>query len=79
MLLTLPRLKEPFGLNDHHYGILAGMVVSAVPQVLAATIPVADAAGQVGALVKLIRVALLGPVVALPAWSPLSWEAPSRS
>ena len=41
------------------------MVVYAVPQVLAATIPVSDASGQVGALVKLIRVALLGPVVAL--------------
>ena len=44
------------------------MVVYAVPQVLAATIPVSDASGQVGALGKLIRVALLGPVVALFAF-----------
>lgn len=68
VVLALPRLIDPFGLNDHQYGILAGMVVYAVPQVLAATIPVSDASGQVGALVKLIRVALLGPVVAMLAF-----------
>ncbi len=68
VVVVLPRLKEPFGLSDHGYGILAGMVVYAVPQVLAATIPVSDASGQLGALVKLIRVALLGPVVALFAF-----------
>lgn len=68
VVLTLPLVQEPAGLSDRQYGILAGMVVYAVPQVLAATFPVSDASGQVGALVKLIRVALLGPVVALFAF-----------
>lgn len=68
VVLTLPLLKVPAVLNDHQYGILAGMVVYTVPQVLAATIPVSDASGQVGALVKLIRVALLGPLVAFVAF-----------
>jgi uncharacterized membrane protein YadS len=37
--------------------------VYAVPQVLAATFPVSVLAGQVGTLVKLVRVLMLGPVV----------------
>jgi uncharacterized integral membrane protein (TIGR00698 family) len=68
VVLLLPLVQGPAGLSDRQYGILAGMAVYAVPQVLAATFPVSDAAGQVGALVKLIRVALLGPVVALFAF-----------
>jgi uncharacterized integral membrane protein (TIGR00698 family) len=68
VVLTLPLLQGPAGLTDRQYGVLAGMVVYAVPQVLAATFPVSDASGQIGALVKLVRVALLGPVVALFAF-----------
>ncbi|MEO7864352.1 MAG: putative sulfate exporter family transporter, partial [Sphingomicrobium sp.] len=37
--------------------------VYAVPQVLAATLPVGALAAQVGTLVKLVRVLMLGPVV----------------
>jgi uncharacterized membrane protein YadS len=37
--------------------------VYAVPQVLAATFPVSALSGEVGTLVKLVRVLLLGPVV----------------
>ncbi len=43
--------------------MLAGLTVYAVPQVLAATMPVGALATQVGTLVKLIRVLMLGPVV----------------
>jgi uncharacterized membrane protein YadS len=39
------------------------MTVYAVPQVLAATYPVSIISGDVGTLVKLVRVLLLGPVV----------------
>ncbi len=45
------------------YGVLAGLTVYAVPQVLAATAPVAALSVQVGTLVKLVRVLMLGPVV----------------
>jgi uncharacterized membrane protein YadS len=40
------------------------MTVYAVPQVLAATVPVSVLSTQVGTLVKLVRVMMLGPVVA---------------
>ena len=39
--------------------------VYAVPQVLAATLPIGALANQVGTLVKLARVLMLGPVVLL--------------
>ena len=43
--------------------MLAGLTVYAVPQVLAATAPVGRVALQIGTLVKLVRVLMLGPVV----------------
>ena len=43
--------------------MLAGLTVYAVPQVLAAAFPVSALSGQVGTLVKLVRVLMLGPVV----------------
>ncbi len=45
------------------YGVLAGLTVYAVPQVLAATAPLGAVAVQIGTLVKLVRVLMLGPVV----------------
>ena len=63
VVVGLPFLMTPLGLNDFQYGVLAGLTVYAVPQVLAATFPVSVLAGQVGTLVKLVRVLMLGPVV----------------
>ena len=45
------------------YGVLAGLTVYAVPQVLAATLPIGALSNQVGPVVKLVRVLMLGPVV----------------
>ena len=45
------------------FGVLAGLTVYAVPQVLAATTPAGLVAIQVGTLVKLVRVLMLGPVL----------------
>ena len=67
VVLTLPLLVPMLSLRDPEYGVVAGLSVYAVPQVLAATFPVSAAAGQVASLVKLTRVLLLGPVVALLA------------
>jgi len=67
VVLTLPLLVPVLSLRDAEYGVVAGLSVYAVPQVLAATFPVSATAGQVASLVKLTRVLLLGPVVALLA------------
>lgn len=63
VVLTLPLLVPLFGLSLTQYGVLAGLTVYAVPQVLAATVPVGLVSAQVGTLVKLVRVLMLGPVV----------------
>jgi uncharacterized integral membrane protein (TIGR00698 family) len=63
VVLTLPLLVPLLSLTDTQYGVLAGLSVYAVPQVLAATIPVGIISTQIGTLVKLIRVLMLGPVV----------------
>ena len=63
VVIALPLLKHPLGFNDYQYGVLAGLTVYAVPQVLAAAFPVSALSGQVGTLVKLVRVLMLGPVV----------------
>ena len=63
VVLGLPLLAQPLGLSFYQYGVLAGLTVYAVPQVLAAAFPVSALSGQVGTLVKLVRVLMLGPVV----------------
>ena len=63
VVLGLPLLVRPLGLSFYQYGVLAGLTVYAVPQVLAAAFPVSLLSGQVGTLVKLVRVLMLGPVV----------------
>lgn len=63
MVLGLPLLIPVLQFSLYQYGVLAGMTVYAVPQVLAATFPVSTLSGQIGTLVKLVRVLMLGPVV----------------
>jgi uncharacterized integral membrane protein (TIGR00698 family) len=65
IVIALPAVKPLANLNYEQYGILAGLSVYAVPQVLAATFPVSVISGQIGTLVKLTRVLLLGPFVAM--------------
>ena len=63
MVLGLPLLIPLLALDATQYGILAGLTVYAVPQVLAATVPAGLVSTQIGTLVKLVRVLMLGPVV----------------
>lgn len=63
-VLLMPFLQHLIGLDVTQYGIFAGLTVYAVPQVLAATAPMGAAAVQTGTIVKLIRVLMLGPVIA---------------
>jgi uncharacterized integral membrane protein (TIGR00698 family) len=63
VVLGLPLLIGPLSLTHYQYGVLAGLTVYAVPQVLAAAFPVSALSGDVATLVKLVRVLMLGPVV----------------
>ncbi len=63
VVLGLPLLAPLLGLSVKQYGVLAGLTVYAVPQVLAATLPIGALANQIGTVVKLVRVLMLGPVV----------------
>lgn len=63
MVLGLPLLIPLLHLSATQYGILAGLTVYAVPQVLAATVPAGIVSTQIGTLVKLVRVLMLGPLV----------------
>lgn len=62
VVLSLPVAGVALQMSLLQYGTLAGLTVYAVPQVLAATAPMGALAVQVGTLVKLVRVLMLGPV-----------------
>jgi uncharacterized integral membrane protein (TIGR00698 family) len=62
VVLILPLIGAALRMTELAYGALAGLTVYAVPQVIAATAPVGAKAVQIGTLVKLIRVLMLGPV-----------------
>jgi uncharacterized integral membrane protein (TIGR00698 family) len=63
VVLCLPLSLTLLALDEREYGILAGLTIYAVPQVFAATSPAGLHAVQVGTIVKLVRVMMLGPVV----------------
>lgn len=63
VVLGLPLAATALHMSALQGGVLAGLTVYAVPQVLAAAAPLGAAAVQMGTLVKLVRVLMLGPVV----------------
>lgn len=63
VVLAMPFLAGVLGFDFRQYGVFAGLTVYAVPQVLAATVPVSTLSAQVGTLTKLVRVLMLGPVI----------------
>lgn len=63
VVLLLPFAVPLLHLSGMQYGVLAGLTVYAVPQVLAAAAPIGSAAIAMGTLVKLARVLMLGPIV----------------
>ena len=62
VVLALPLIGAVLHMTQVSYGTLAGLTVYAVPQVIAAAAPAGAKAVQIGTLVKLIRVLMLGPV-----------------
>lgn len=63
VVLALPLALHTFSMTASQYGVLSGLTVYAVPQVLAAAQPGGLIAMQTGTLVKLVRVLMLGPVL----------------
>lgn len=63
VVLLLPFTAPMLHFSGIQYGVLAGLTVYAVPQVLAAAAPLGASAVAMGTLVKLVRVLMLGPVV----------------
>lgn len=64
VVLMLPFLNIVWWhLAPREFGVVAGLTVYAVPQVLAAAAPISSLSAQVGTFVKLIRVLMLGPLV----------------
>jgi uncharacterized integral membrane protein (TIGR00698 family) len=61
-VVGLPILGHALAMSRLQFGVLSGLTVYAVPQVLAATAPMGATAMRVGTLVKLVRVLMLGPV-----------------
>lgn len=62
VVLALPLAGIALGMTSLRFGALAGLTVYAVPQVIAAASPLGAGAVQMGTLVKLVRVLMLGPV-----------------
>lgn len=62
VVLALPPSLGLLHLTPTSFGVFAGLTVYAVPQVVAATAPIGPLAVQMGTLVKLARVLMLGPV-----------------
>lgn len=62
VVLGLPLLGIALGMSGLAFGALAGLTVYAVPQVIATASPLGATAMQMGTLVKLVRVLMLGPV-----------------
>jgi uncharacterized integral membrane protein (TIGR00698 family) len=68
-MLTIPYLLVPeLGLSDRLGGLWAGASIHEVAQVAAAGAAISPAALKIAALMKLTRVVLLAPTVAVAAW-----------
>ena len=78
VVLLLPLLAVFWGLDGLRYGVMAGLTVYAVPQVLAATAPLGLVAVQTGTLVKLTRVLMLAPVVLVLSVLTRRWREPDE-
>jgi len=62
-MFALPALGTLLRLSDQAFGVWAGTTIHAVPQVLAAAFSYSQPAGALATIVKLVRVALLAPLI----------------
>lgn len=66
-MLILPVWGGAIELVPESFGVWAGIAIHAVPQAITAGFAFGDGAGEVASLVKLVRVAMLAPLVFLTA------------
>lgn len=66
-ILVLPALQHPLGLSDHEFGLWTGASVHDVAQTVAAASVAGPVALSAAIVVKLTRVVLLAPMVAVAA------------
>jgi uncharacterized integral membrane protein (TIGR00698 family) len=79
-MLTIPYVLVPaFGMSDRLGGLWAGASIHEVAQVAAAGAAISPAALKIAALMKLTRVVLLAPTVAIAAWMRGSAGEPSAA
>jgi uncharacterized integral membrane protein (TIGR00698 family) len=62
-MVLYPLLARAAGLDDNHAGLLIGATIHDVAQVVGAGYAISPEAGDTATLVKLIRVAMLAPVI----------------
>jgi uncharacterized integral membrane protein (TIGR00698 family) len=74
LMFVSPFAGGLLGMNDQGYGVWAGSTIHAVPQAVAAGFAFSEKAGGLATLVKLVRVALLAPLLLILAF----WHARSR-
>ena len=69
LMFVSPFAGELLGMSDQSYGVWAGTTIHAVPQAVAAGFAYSAKAGGLATLVKLVRVALLAPLLLILAFS----------
>ena len=69
LMFVSPFAGGLLGMNDQAYGVWAGTTIHAVPQAVAAGFAFSEKAGGLATLVKLVRVALLAPLLLILAFS----------
>lgn len=69
-MILYPAISSFFGFDDHHAGVFIGATVHDVAQVVGAGYAISPEAGDTATVVKLMRVAMLLPViVAIGLWA----------
>jgi uncharacterized integral membrane protein (TIGR00698 family) len=69
LMFVSPLAGAAIGFNDEGYGVWAGSTLHAVPQAVAAGFAFSEKAGGLATLVKLVRVALLAPLLVVMAFA----------
>jgi uncharacterized membrane protein YadS len=69
LMFVSPFIGGAIGFDDNGYGVWAGSTIHAVPQAVAAGFAFSEKAGGIATLVKLVRVALLAPLLLVLAFA----------
>ena len=74
-IFVLPVVGHLLHMDPNHFGVVAGLSIQAVPQVIAAALTFSPHAAPMATVVKLVRVLMLGPaLLGVRLW--LVWQNP---